>query len=82
MMLATSGFRSRSDSVVKAAGVVPRYVFMFPMRITVASTRTVIQETFSELVEDNQLFFLLASQPLVTHSVSHLVDCYHQEYCP
>ena len=66
MMLATSGFRSRSGSVVKAAGVVPRYVFMFPRRITVASTRTVIQETFSELVED-RLIISCSSSLLANH---------------
>ena len=66
MMLATSGSRSRSGSVVKAAGVVPRYVFMFLRRITVASTRTVIQETFPELVEDS-LLITCSSSLLANH---------------
>ena len=46
MMLATSEFRSRSGSVVKAAGAVPKYVFLFTRRMTVASTRTVVHETY------------------------------------
>ena len=66
MMLATSGLRSRSGSVVKAAGAVPKYVFMFTRRMTVASTRTVIQETFSEFVDD-RLIISGSSSLLANH---------------
>ena len=61
-----SGFRSTSGSVGKAAKVVHRYVFMFPRRITVASTGTVIRETFSELVEDS-LLISYSSSLLANH---------------
>ena len=52
MMLATSGFKSRSGSVVKAAGAVPKYAFMLTRRMTVASTSIVTHQTFSEWVDD------------------------------
>ena len=67
MMLATSGFRSRSGSVVKVAGAVPKYVFMF-RRMTVASTRTIIQDTFSELVDDRLIISGSSSLPTTCYS--------------